>query len=106
MFSSELQTNRACRALLALMRLEHMWTPKGPTIDAIDIYQRNGAGLSTSERAVFLAAWAFYDRPSPLLFSELFLLGTGATEAICSLLVALARGPREIDKWLGTYERA
>ncbi|WP_394824594.1 hypothetical protein [Pendulispora albinea] len=105
MFANHVQAARACRALLAQARLEHLWTARGPTDDAIELLKRDGGKLPRGDRFVFLAAWGFWDRTSTRLrLCEMFdALDLGRLQALCSLMLAVTQGTSYVDAWLETY---
>jgi hypothetical protein len=49
---------RACRTLLATVRLECPWTEHGPTPERAELLEANGGPLSFGERVMLLGAWA------------------------------------------------
>jgi len=62
MFRDDEQSARACRALMATARLEGLWTNEGPTLRAAELLDSGGGPLSSGERIVLLAAFAFWVR--------------------------------------------
>jgi hypothetical protein len=61
MLRDDQQLARACRALLATVRLEHLWTEDGPTPQASELLEADGGRLSSGKRTVLLAAWTFWN---------------------------------------------
>jgi hypothetical protein len=106
MFRDDAQRARACRALLAIVRLEQLWSHIEPLPEAMDLLAHNGGPLSSGERIFLLAAFAFWNGVGDLRLAEVIEeLGGDHAEAICSLVVACARGASAVDIWLATYER-
>jgi hypothetical protein len=60
-FRDDEQLSRACRALLASVRHAELWTRSGPTPEAMALLERDGGPLSSGERIVLLAAFAFWN---------------------------------------------
>lgn len=101
MFRSEAQRARACGALCARARLPWMWTDAGPTEQAIEIMEANGGPLSSGERVVILAAWAFWNGHAGVTFADVIERLDGPNlRAIAGLMAALASGGAAIDQWL------
>jgi hypothetical protein len=61
MLRADQQLARACRALLASVRLERLWTEDGPTPEASRLIEAPGGVLSSGQRIVLLAAWTFWN---------------------------------------------
>jgi hypothetical protein len=63
----------ACRTLLASVRLERLWTDQGLTAEVTELLKADGGPLSSGERVMLLAAWAFWTgraaSPSPTFSS-------------------------------------
>jgi ABC-type transport system involved in cytochrome bd biosynthesis fused ATPase/permease subunit len=101
MFRNDEQSARACRALLATVRLERLWTAGGPTERAVEYLDADGGTLSSGERIMLLAAFAFWHGSSPLRLAEIIeTLDSEPSEAICSLLLAVKEGAGAVDDWL------
>lgn len=106
MFRSEAQRARACRALCQKARLPWMWTETGPSEQAIEIMEANGGPLSSGERVVLLAAFAFWNGHAGVSFADVIeRLDSPNLRAIASLMLALDGGGAEIDQWLAGVER-
>jgi len=43
---------RGCRTLLGTVRLQRLWTKRGPTHEVIDLLEANGGYLSSGERVM------------------------------------------------------
>jgi hypothetical protein len=107
MFCDDEQSARACRALLATVRLERLWTADGPTPHAIELLEADGGPLSSGERVVLLAAFAFWNGRGSLRLAEVVeVLDVEPSEAICSLVVAVKQGADAVAEWLADYEPA
>lgn len=105
MFSNDRQVARALRVLLAPLGLGDLWTDAGPTERAIELREADGAVLSSGERTMVLAAWAFWNGNVPSLrFDALLGLDNANTEALCSLLVVITQGEAAIEEWIARPE--
>jgi hypothetical protein len=105
MFRNDEQSARACRALLAKARLERLWTSGGPTAHAVELLEADGGPLSSGERIVLLAAFAFWNGGGGLRLAEIIeVLDVGPSEAICSLVVAVKLGADAVEDWLAEHE--
>ena len=72
MLRDEQQLARACRALLATVGLERIWTEDGPTSEAAELLEADGGPLSSRKRIVLLAAWTFWNGSGCLRLAEVF----------------------------------
>src|SRR5258708_38472303 len=70
MLRDDQQLARACRALLATVRLERLWTEDGPTPEASELLEADGGPLSAGKRIVLLAAWTFWNGAGGLRLAE------------------------------------
>ena len=105
MFRTEAQRARACAALCRRARLGGMWSESGPTEDAIAAMESNGGALSSGERVVVLAAWAFWNGHGGLSFADVIERLDGPNlRAIAHLMLALDAGGAAIDEWLAKME--
>ena len=105
MFRDDRQVARALRVLLAPLHLGDLWTDTGPTDRAVELREEDGAALSSGERTMILAAWAFWNGSAPTLrFDALFGLDNANTEALCSLLVVLTQDEAAIEEWIARSE--
>ena len=73
MFRSDAQLARACRALCSRAGLGRLWTATGPTDEAIEIFEANGGPLSSGERVMLLAAWAFWNSAEKVTLADVVL---------------------------------
>jgi hypothetical protein len=107
MFRDDEQAALACRALLAFVSLEDMWTTAGPTPEALALIHRDGGPLSSGERVMLLTAWAFWrgggSDVTVRLVELLEVLGLEQVHAIATLMIARARGSKFVDEWLALY---
>jgi hypothetical protein len=105
MFRNDEQSARACRALLAKVRLERLWTNGGPTARAVELLEADGGPLSSGERIMLLAAFAFWNGGSSLRLAEIIeVLDVGPSDAICSLVLAVKQGADAVEDWLTEHE--
>ncbi len=107
MFRDDEQTARACRTLLASVRRAELWTRSGPTPEALSLLERDGGPLSSGERIVLLAAFAFWNGEGGLRLTEVIdSLDVEAADALCSLLIAVKHGADAVDAWIVKHEPA
>jgi len=92
---------QACRALLALMGYEHLWTPDGPTPLAKRLVDQYGGPMSNTEWTLYQFVWYIWGRPSDVKVQELMQLPDPQGELAVALLHALKRGPEAVKAWLG-----
>jgi hypothetical protein len=101
MFRDDLQLANCCRALLAQVRLERLWTNAGPTSEALSLLDRDGGPLSSRERIMLLAAFAFWNGRGGLRLAEILeTLDLQPTKAICALAIAVKHGAEHVDSRL------
>lgn len=99
MWRDDRQRARACRALLATVRLDYLWTPEGPTEEAFRLLEANGGPLSSGERVMVLASFALWNGSGGLTLTEILdVLDPTRAEALCTLVVAVQRGT--VEAWL------
>ncbi|MCW5831344.1 MAG: hypothetical protein KIS78_02670 [Labilithrix sp.] len=104
MFRDDAQISRACRALLASVRMEHLWLETGPTSEAGALLDANGGPLSSGERVMLLAAWAFWNGSGGLTLAEILAsLDPERAEALCFLVLATKHGANAIDDWIAEH---
>src|SRR5580704_16491653 len=102
MFRDEVQAVRAIRLLLARFGIDDAWGEAGPTPGAVQLRYENDVPLPPQERALVLAAWSLW---SPIaggiaLGDMVRSLDPEGARALCSLIVAYAGGPGEVDAWI------
>jgi hypothetical protein len=106
MFRDDQQLARACRALLATVRLERLWAADGPTPEASKLLQAGGGALSAGERVMLLATWAFWNGSGGVTLAEVLeRLDSGPAETLCFLVLAVKYGTDAVDDWLVEHER-
>jgi hypothetical protein len=106
MFRDDRQLARACRALLTTARLERLWTEAGPTEEASELLAADGGPLSSGERVVLLAAWAFWNGSGGLTLAEVVeRLDGEPAEVLCFLVMASKYGAEAVDDWLAEHGR-
>jgi hypothetical protein len=68
--------------------------------------ESNGGALSSGERVVILAAWAFWNGHDALSFADVVECLDGPNlRAIAHLMLALDAGGAAIDAWLARLEQ-
>jgi lipoyl-dependent peroxiredoxin len=89
MLRRDQQLARACRALLATVRLERLWTDDGPSPDAFRLLEADGGPLSSGQRIVLLAAWTFWNGSGGLKLAEVLeQFDADPMQALCFLVMA------------------
>jgi hypothetical protein len=88
------------------VRLERLWTADGPTIEASELLQVDGEPLSSGERVMLLASWAFWNGSGGVTLAEVLeRLDSAPAEALCFLVMAVKYGTDAVDDWLAEHER-
>ena len=106
MFRDDPQLSRACHTLLAMVRLERLWTEQGPTPQARALLEANGGPLSSGERVMLLAAWAFWNGSGGVTLAEVLeRLDLDPAEALCFLVLAAKYGADAVDDWIFEHAR-
>jgi hypothetical protein len=106
MFRNDEQLARACHVLLAKVRLGRLWTDRGPTAEASELLRTNGGPLSSGERIVVLAAWAFWNGSGRVTLAEIVeQLDGEPAEALCFLILATKYGADAVDDWIAEHAR-
>jgi hypothetical protein len=83
-----------------------MWTAEGPTELAIEMLERGGGPLSSGERIMLLAAWAFWNGAEQAKLADVVhRLDDKNLHAISTLMLALAHGAEYVDAWIEEMER-
>lgn len=89
MLRDDQELARACRALLASVRLERLWMEDGPTPEAYRLLEADGGSLSSGQRIVLLAAWTFWNGSGGLKLAEVLeQFDADPMEALCFLVMA------------------
>lgn len=105
MFRDDHQACRARRALLGRIHLEDLWTDEGPTDRAVELCEARGGPLSSGERVMLLAAFAFWNgRGHVTLDDAIGVLDREHVEVLCALWVAVSRGAAAVDAWIADVE--
>ena len=105
MFRSEAQRARACTALCERAGLFGMWTSSGPSDEATALFEAGGGPLSSGERVVLLAAWAFWNSAETVPLADvIYRLDEKNTCAIATLMIAVVQGGHAIDAWIVAME--
>jgi hypothetical protein len=113
MWRNDKQRLAACKALLAPLRLDHLWTYEseenggapGPTAEGMEKYHAEGTTLSHGERIMFDASWVLWnggrDGRRPNLDEILYALDGTNLRLLGTFLTAFA-SPRgqAIDLWI------
>jgi hypothetical protein len=106
MFRDDNQLAHACGVLLATVRLERLWDDHGPTSEATELLEADGGPLSSGERVMLLAAWAFWNGSGGLTIAEVLeRLDGEPAEALCFLVMASKYGADAVDDWLAEHGR-
>jgi hypothetical protein len=104
MFRDDRQLAIACRTLLAKARLGRLWTADGPTDEALRLLDADGGPLSSGERIMLLAAFAFWNGSGGLRVAEIVeTLDLELAQGVCSLVIAVKHGSKHVDSWLSVY---
>jgi lipoyl-dependent peroxiredoxin len=102
MLRDDQQLARACRALLATVRLERLWTDDGPTPEASGLIEADAGRLSSCQRTVLLAAWTFWNGSGGLRLAEVLdQFDADPMEALCFLVMAAKCGDERRGRALG-----
>src|SRR5262245_52613589 len=81
------QLARACRALLATVHLERLWTEYGPTPEASELLEADGGPFSSGQRIVLLAAWTFWNGSGGRRLADVLeQFDADPMEALCFLI--------------------
>ena len=79
---------RGCAAILETVRLERLWTESGPTAEARALRETGGSSLTPRERALLLAAWAFWDGSGGVTLAEVIShMDFERAELVCFLVM-------------------
>jgi hypothetical protein len=100
MFRTEAQQCQAIRILLSSLRLEHLWTAKGPTRQACNVLE--GSPLSSGEQILVRCAFDFWNGAGKVqLYRD--LLGTldgTRLHLVLTLAMAANAGGSAVDEWI------
>lgn len=99
MWKSDAQACEAITELLRSVRLERLWTPTGPTQEAVDWIDADGGPLSSGEMLMLRVAFDFWNGQGHADFGRmLHVFDDTRFQRVCELATALAQG--EVDQWL------
>jgi hypothetical protein len=91
---------------LVKARLERLRTTNGPTPEASELLQAYGSALSSGERVMLLAAWAFWNGSGGVTLADVLeRLDSATAEPLCFLVMAVKYGTDAVDDWLAEHER-
>jgi hypothetical protein len=78
-----------------------MWTPSGPTEEAIALFEAGGGPLSSGERVMLLVTWAFWNSAEKATLADVvYRLDDNNLHAVATLMLALAHGAAALDEWI------
>jgi len=100
MISDEKQLAAVCRVLLDLVGLSHLWTPDGPTEEAVKLRDADGGDLEGDARILFRTCWALSRGEGGPTMKEIRELDQTRLVAVGSLMRCLQTGPEAVDSWL------
>jgi hypothetical protein len=101
MFRNDKQTCAAILALLAPLRLGHLWSEHGPSDEALKVLEQRGGALSYGEALMVFVAFDFWNGHGKAQLGELLsVLDAEHMERLASLLIAVSKGPVDVDRWL------
>ena len=101
MFRSEKQQCEAIRTMLRSLRLDYLWTEKGPTKQACD-WLENGSPLSHGEDVLLRCAFDFWNSMGKVELGRdlLGVLDGPRLQMVLTLAMALNEGGEAVDRWL------
>jgi hypothetical protein len=99
MFCSQAQQCQAIRILLSSLRLEHLWTEKGPIRQACEYLVRSPP--SHGEEVLLRCAFDFWNGEGKVLLHRdlLGVLYSARLEKVLTLAMAVNAGGSPVDKW-------
>jgi hypothetical protein len=101
MFENDGQRCEAILVLLASLRLERLWTMKGPTDEACELLEQRGGYLSSGERLLLFVAFDMWNGDGHADFGRLLYSLDGERQTMVGLfLIAMAQGSHAIDQWI------
>ena len=98
-FRNDGQRARVCRAILAPVGLEDLWSGDGPRPESLG-YRRGDDEQGREMRLLLMIAWAIWTRSQALSLADLLDLEDERLRLVGELLGALSRGPEGVDAWL------
>ena len=102
MFSNDAQISECCIALLRrIHHREKLWGAEGPSDYALDLLNLDGGHLSSGERVMLFACFAFWNGAAGLCFADMIAALDGENlRAVCSLAIAASEGSEAVNQWL------
>jgi hypothetical protein len=101
MFRNDAQLAAVCNAFLRHFGKPPLFTPDGPTAEAIRM-RDEGCPWSSGERAFFRLAWTLWNDDNQVPFMDVIRsLDARSCAVLASFLVAQCDGAEAIDEWLG-----
>ncbi len=100
MFRSTAQQCQAIRILLHSLRLDHLWTEKGPTKRAVEWLE--SSPLSSGEQVMLRCAFDFWNGEGKVtLYRDLLgVLDSQRLETVLTLALAANSGEAAVDNWI------
>lgn len=103
MFRDDKQKAKVCCVLNAFIATK-LWTDAGPTPVAISLAERDGGGMSSGEKIMFLLAWHIWTHePVSLQFADIFRLSPERQKLIGSFIIASSSGSDALDEWINVW---
>lgn len=104
MFRNEAQQCRAIRLLLATVGLEHLWTDRGPTQQALEALK--SSPLSSGEQLLLRCAFDLWSGEGEVLLHRDIIgkLDFARAQKLLSLALAVVSGAEAIDNWIAEQE--
>lgn len=100
---------QACRAIVALLDasklppLRGLWTPTGPTSEAVELVEAGGGPMSSGEAMMVRAAFDFWNgQGGATLDGILHTLDLPRARLVCSLVLAVHEGGEAVEQWIAT----
>lgn len=107
-FRDSEQRARVGRALLSVIRKDHLWSLAGPTEQAFNHLEKKTLALSTGEDVLWRLAWLTWEMPGDDMDLSVLEVITSLDHEhlrqVAELLLAMAGGPGVVDAWLAKYE--
>ena len=102
-FKNDVQLSGFCAAVLGQRLAGNLWSPQGPTREAVRLYQEDGGYLSSGERVLLLAAFSFWNtfHNDKLRFVELMKLDGDNLVRVADALRAMGTGL--LDDYISFY---
>ena len=83
------------------MGLAELWMEEGPSKKAEELLEMDGGSLAGGQRIMLKIVWLLWNGRGDVSLSDLVReLDAEHLTVISSLVVAMARGPDAIDRWL------